>query len=98
MPSPFAAIEASVNQRAIGMLANAEANFGGGLVVSGVFDAQPMVVFDAVQGTNPQFRCLSSLVTSVDQGEAVTINATAYTVASIDRDGAGMALIELEAV
>lgn len=95
MANPFAAIEASVNQRAIGMLANADADFGGGLVVQGIFDAQPVVVFDAVQSTNPQFRCLVSLVSSVDQGEPVTINGISYTVASIDREGSGMAMIEL---
>ena len=95
MSTPFAAIESLVNQRALGMLANAMADFGGA-AVQGVFDARPALAFDQVQVSNPQFRCLSALVPSVGEGDAVTINAVAYTVASIEHDATGMARIELE--
>lgn len=94
MTSPFAAIETSINQRAIGMLANADADFGGGLVVSGIFDSEPIINYE-VQSNSPQFQCLASTVTSILKGAAVTINAVAYTVKAKEPDGAGFMRLEL---
>jgi hypothetical protein len=96
MPAPFAAIENLVNQRAVGMLANAEADFGGGLIVSGVFDASPVQLFDVVDAVRPQFRCLASLVATVTEGDSVTINAVSYKVANVDPDGTGMTTLVLK--
>lgn len=94
MANPFAAIEASINQRALGMLANADADFGGGLVVSGIFDAAPIVSFD-VQSNSPQFQCLESLVSSVVRGAAVAINGTNFTIQNKTPDKTGWVTFDL---
>jgi hypothetical protein len=95
MPNPFAAIEARVNQHAVGILANAEADFGGGLIVSGVFDEFPAMAFDLVNNPKPQFRCLQSAISSVLKNAAVTIRGISYTCYAIDRDGTGLVTIDL---
>lgn len=95
MPSPFAAIETRINQGVIGLLANAEADFGSGLVVSGVFDEFPATAFEVVNNPKPQFRCIESAVAAVNKSAAVTIRGIAYTVWSKERDGVGMVLIDL---
>jgi hypothetical protein len=94
MASPFAAIEERVNQSLVNKLSNADADFGGGLVVSGIFDKAPELNFD-VQSSSPQFECLESSVSSISIRAAVIINDVNYTVKSIEPDGVGMVLIQL---
>ena len=74
------------------MLANAMKYFGGAAGLKACLTPGPLC-FDQVQVSSPQFRCLSALVPSVGEGDAVTINAVAYTVASIEHDATGMARI-----
>lgn len=97
MPSPFAAIEQRINQGVIALIANAEADFGGGLLVSGVFDEFPAVAFEVVNNPKPQFRCLSSAVITVNKNAPVTILGVNYTVWNKD-DSTGMAFIDLNKV
>lgn len=94
MSSPFATIEAKVNQSLVNKLSNAHADFGGGLVVPGIFDAEPELNFD-VQSSSPVFECLESSVTSVSTRAVVAINGVNYTVKNKQPDGVGMVLIEL---
>jgi len=98
MPNPFSAIEAIVNQGTLALIANAEADFGSGLVVSGIFDEFPAVAFDVVSNPKPQFRCLQSAVSTVVKNSAVAINSVSYTVYSKSPDGTGMTVIDLNKV
>lgn len=95
MATPFAAIEARVNAAALAHTANATADFGGGVVVAGVFDKDYVTALD-IGGSSPAFRCASSAVVAVVAGAAVSINSANYTVAGpVEHDGTGMATLRL---
>lgn len=90
----FADIEARINLATIAKLANADADFGAGLVVAGIFNALPVVSFD-VQSTNPRFECLEADISTVAVNTPVTIRGVAYSVQNIEPNGAGMAVLDL---
>jgi hypothetical protein len=96
MVAPFAALEARVNAAVFAKLANATADFGGGVVVAGVFDSAYADAFGLVGGAVPVFQCAAAAVSAVAVGAAVTINAVSYTVAEIEPDGAGMTRLRLK--
>lgn len=95
MTAPLAAIENATVANAFAALANAEAIIGG-VVVSGVFDADFAETLGFVGGASPQLLCASADVASVVEGAAVTINAISYTVAEIHPDGTGVTVLKLE--
>lgn len=95
MPSPFAAIEQQINQGALALIANAEADFGSGRIVSGVFDEFPATVFEVVNNPKPQFRCLAADLLTVNRNDAVTIRGVPYTVWAKEYDGTGMVTVDL---
>lgn len=90
----FAEIEARINLATIAKLANADADFGAGLVVAGIFNALPIVSYD-VQSTNPRFECLAAAIPLVATGTPVTIRTVAYTVQNLEPNGAGMVALDL---
>ena len=97
MPTPFAAIEATVNARAIGALANATMTWATSSSADGVFRMPSAgLLGDLVQGNDPSFTGLTSAIGSIAYGTAVTVNATAYTVARNEPDGAGITLLTLQ--
>jgi hypothetical protein len=89
MPTPFAAIEARINAAVTSHLANATADFGGGVVVEGMLDA---AYTDAMgmAGTRPRLRIIASTVPADAEGAAITIGGNGYTVETVRPDGYGM--------
>ena len=90
----FAAIEQKINSAVIKRLSNAQANFGGGLLVDGIFDAFPVDTYE-VQSNNPVFQCNESEVSTVLRGASVVINSITYTVENKISNKAGWMLLEL---
>lgn len=84
-------MESAINQRAVGMLANATAYFTGGGIVDGVFDS----AFDADMGgmierMAPQFQVLTASLPALSHGMHVTINNNEYAIGGIQPDGVGI--------
>lgn len=94
MATPFAALEARVNAAVDQHLANATADFGGGVTVDGVF-AQVFVDQQGVEGMKPAFSARDSALPALSHSTAVTINAVAYRVVGIQPD-AGRTTLLLE--
>lgn len=94
MSAPFAAIETALASGVVAALANVTATIGVASV-EGLFDNE-YVEFRDVAGTRPVLRAVSTEVSSVIEGTAVTVNAVSYTVAGIQPDGTGMTLLVLE--
>ena len=69
--------------------------------VKGIFDNE---YFDetggvGVESSNPVFMCTAADVSGIAEGDAITINATAYTVAGPPQpDGTGAVIIQLQEV
>lgn len=96
MAAPFAALEARVNAAVFARLANATADFGGGVMVDGVFDNPYAEAFGLVGGSWPTFAADSSALPALTEGLPLTIGAVAYKVAEAHPDGAGGTVIQLE--
>jgi len=70
-------------------LSNAEADIDG-VMVPGIFRNAYAEEFGGLaSGRNPVFECLASDVPELTQGEDIFIADTAYTVVSLEPDGAG---------
>ena len=95
MTNPFAAIETSINNVCMSALANVNATLASAAVVSGIFN-KPSAVQMGLMSTSPELICKTSDVTTVANGQTITINSTAYTVRAIEPDGVGMTRITLE--
>jgi hypothetical protein len=95
MAAPFAALETRLNAAVVAHLANAEADFGGGVVVAGEFSNGYAAAL-GVAGTNPGFLGQSTDLAAVTRGSTVTISGTTYTVVAIEPDGTGMTRLDLE--
>jgi hypothetical protein len=95
MTNPFAAIETSINNACIGALANVQAGLASGAKVGGIF-SKPSAVQLGLMSTSPELICKTSDVTTVANGQTITINSTAHTVRAIEPDGVGMTRITLE--
>lgn len=98
MAAPFAALEARVNQSVFSRLANAQADFGGGLVPV-IFDnayAHGGVGPIGMAGTQPMATLKTADVPANPIGQTVTINAIAYAIAEHQPDGAGVSTLFLE--
>ncbi len=95
MTNPFASIEASINTACIGALANVTATLASGAQVAGIF-SKPSAVQMGLMSTSPDLVCKTSDVTSVANGQTISINSTAYTVRAIEPDYTGMTRITLE--
>jgi hypothetical protein len=66
-----------------------------GTATKGIFDKAYQESFGIVAGDNPVLVVETSQVTAVD-GDAVVVNATNYTIASIEPDGTGITILQLE--
>lgn len=91
----FAAIETATAANAVAALANVSAVVDG-VTVSGIFSNEYDEAFGAVAGSVPTLHCVSSAVTSADQGDTVTIGATSYTITKKRPDGTGWTTFELQ--
>jgi len=75
------------------------ATFGGG-TVNGIFDNE-FVEVDAGGGVGfalvqPRFQCRTQDVSSASEGDAITIDGTAYTIRVVQPDGTGITTLVLE--
>lgn len=94
-PAPFAALEAQLANAAITQLANAVAVVGAAEFPV-VFDSEPSEALDGFANVEgPQAAALSSDVASLDHGDAITIDGTAYTVTAMRPDGPGVTVLQL---
>jgi hypothetical protein len=89
MATAFAALEARINAAVDQHLANATADFGGGTVVDGTFDSDYGDPLGIVAGQRMVFSSGDAVLASIAVGASVTINATVYKVAEIQREGSG---------
>ena len=96
MPAPFAALEAKVNDAVRRHLANATADFGGGVVVDVEFGKPYAEALGLVAGSELMLRAVADLVAGVNIDDTVTISSTIYIVVRIEADGAGMVNMQLE--
>lgn len=94
MATPFAALEARINAAVDQHLANATADFGGGVTVDGLF-SMAFIEQQGVEGLRPVFSVSASALPAVSHSTAVTINAVAYRVVGIQPD-AGRTTLLLE--
>lgn len=94
MATPFAALEARVNAAVDQHLANATADFGGGVTVDGLF-SMAFVEQQGVEGLRPVFNVSAAALPAVSHSTTVTINAVAYRVVGIQPD-AGRTTLLLE--
>lgn len=93
----FAELTATMNAAIVEFLADVEADFGGGVIVHGIFRAPPAEAFGMVSGNTPTFEALAGDLAGSSRGDSLTIDGTAYTVAE-KRTDAGMTTLTLEAV
>lgn len=67
----------------------------GAATVTGIFDVPTAEAFGML-GTDPTFTCATADVPGIAAGQAVTINAVAYTVTAVRPDGTGVTVLTLE--
>ena len=96
MTTPFADLETRLNAAVVARLANATADFGGGVTVDGLYLRPTADAFGLIGGGKPSFQALGSALSGISHGAAVSINSVSYTVAAINLDGTGMTTLELE--
>lgn len=100
MPQPFAALETRLNQAVFKHVVNAAASAytAHGQIVE--FD----VIFDAAYGehmgglvgdVSPMAQCKTADVADLTWDSGITVDGTAYTVASARPDGTGITLLQL---
>ena len=67
----------------------------GAATVIGIFDVPTAEAFGML-GTDPTFTCAAADVPGIAAGQAVTINAVAYTVTAVRPDGTGLTVLMLD--
>ena len=67
----------------------------GAATVTGIFDVPTAEAFGML-GTDPTFTCAAADVPGIAAGQAVTINAVAYTVTAVRPDGTGVTVLTLD--
>ena len=75
---------------------------GSAETVNGIFD-NDIVEVDAGGGVpmavrQPRFNCRTADVSGAVDGDALTVNSTAYTIRVVDHDGTGMTTLALEKI
>jgi hypothetical protein len=68
----------------------------GGAPVGGLFRSPYAESFGLVGTGSPAFRALSSDLAAVAPGDSIDIRDTAYRVAAVRPDGAGMTVLDLK--
>jgi hypothetical protein len=98
MPANFAALEARVNNAVFAHLANTQAQINGGAPVAAIFDNGFALgsVGIGMASTQPTLRLRTADVAADPVGQAVSVNAVAYTVAAHEPDGTGVSVLMLE--
>lgn len=94
MAAPFAALEARVNAAVFAHLANATADFGGGVVVDGVFQSGYVSTL-GVESTGPRFECRAAALPVGYRSAPFVINGTSYLVTEAHPDETGVTVLLL---
>jgi hypothetical protein len=75
---------------------------GSAVTVNGIFDHEYFAADAggsvAVAIEQPRFLCRTADVSSADEGDALTVNATNYTIKVVEDDGTGITNLVLEEV
>lgn len=93
MPTPFAALEQSVNGVVVDNLSNKTLIIDS-VSVDGIFD-DTYIEAGFVESSNPMFTAKSDDMPSVAQGHKAVDGAKQYEIVSVQPDGTGMTTIEL---
>lgn len=93
--TPFADLQAAMNTAVVDLLADAVADFGGGVTVLGLFRQAPAEAFGVIGGHRPTFQAHSTDLAGLAAGAPVSINGERYTVAEKQAD-AGLTTLTLE--
>lgn len=99
MASRFAELEARVSGAVLRHLANAEATFGNGQAVAGIFDngyALGNVGLTGMASTQPTFTLPTASISGEPVGQTLMVNAISYYVSAHEPDGTGMSRLILE--
>lgn len=92
----FADLEARLNTATLAFLANATAVVGAASF--GVIFDKNYGEYELMSGSKPGIQALAADVSGLADGDALTVNAVAYTVSGQPRpDGTGITLIMLDA-
>lgn len=96
MTQPFAALQEDLSAEVVGLLADAEADFGGGRIVPGLF-RNPSVegLGGMFSGSKPSIEVQTSALVGIDRRAPVSIGGVQYTVYDL-RPDAGMTIVDLE--
>lgn len=92
----FAEMTTAMNAAIVDFLADAEADFGNGVVVSGLFRDLPVESFGVISGSKPSFEGLTEVLGAVVVDDTVSIKGVEYVVAEIPRPRDGMTTLILE--
>lgn len=94
----FDRLETRVSAACVKKLANAEADFGGGKGVSGIFRNPHAEGFGGViSGSKPSIEVQSDDIVGIDRGAPVNIGGIQYTVYDL-RPSDSMTIVDLEPV
>jgi len=73
---------------------------GSASTVNGIFDNEIVEIEAGGSVTmavrQPRFLCRTADISAAADGDALTVNSTAYTIRVVDHDGTGMTTLELE--
>lgn len=95
----FAEMNTAMNAAIVEFLADAVADFGAGVTVSGLFRPLYAEAFNGfIAGNAPTFEATSGSLSGIATGASVTILGAEYVVRTIKPDGQGMTSLVLEAV
>lgn len=67
-----------------------------GAATKGIFDKQYQQSFGIVAGDNPVLVVETSKAVDAVEGDEVVIDSVTYTVASVEPDGTGITILQLE--
>jgi hypothetical protein len=93
MTTPFANIQARINQQTVARLANANVLYEGATFTA-IFDNESIEDIN-VTINQPIITCLASDVDLVKRGKTIEVNDVLYTVQDIRPDGSGMTVLGL---
>lgn len=93
--TPFDDLQALLNEQVVANLADAVADFGGGITVSGLF-RDPVADALGMGGSAPTFQALAADLESIPYRSPVSIKGVNYQVAGKRREN-GLITLELEA-
>lgn len=97
MPTPFAAIEASLAVVPLAAVANATLTWGASSSADGVFNTPSSTLLgDYIQSTDPSFTGRTAQIGAIALGTSVTVSATGYTVTRNEPDGSGITVLTLQ--